>query len=114
MCQGAHSRKRSRSPGSTNGGGRASVSHRHEECVWHPCDPLGHLLKVHEQVQQSQPEKGIVINDSDTTRWPLRLANMLAEKWRNLEWLVEEGVLIAALSPAAVVGLWFVPLTFLL
>lgn len=104
LCQGAHSRKRSRSPGSTHGGGKASVSHcRQEEYVWHPGDPLGHLLKVHEQVQQPQPEKGIVINDSDTNRWPLRLVNVLAKEWRNLEWIVEEGVLITALSPATMV-----------
>lgn len=65
------------------------------------------------QVQYPQPEKGIMINDSDTTRWPLRLANVLAEKWRNLEWIVEEGVLIAALSPAAVVETTICPTNLL-
>lgn len=63
-------------------------------------------------MQQSQPEKGLVISGSDATRWPLRRVGALAEGWRNLEWILEEGVLTAALTPAAVVGAMVCPSTF--
>lgn len=45
-----------------------------------------------------------MINGSDTTRWPLTPVDVLAEEWRNLECMLEEVVLIAALSPSAVGG----------